>query len=350
MKNILIIGGYGAVGSIICEKLSREFSGKIVAAGRSFERAKILANRLGNSIIPKQFDLDNISSTDILHEIDLVIMCIDQQGTHFVELCIERGIDFIDITANQKLIEKIEKLKSRAKDKKTKILLSVGLAPGITNLLAQHAVNNLRDAKRLNLFILLGLGEKHGDAAYRWTFNNIHTKYDIQEDRKLVKLKSFTSPLSTSLIGKRTFYLFNFSDQHNLLKTTGITSIRTRMAFDSKFLTWFISLLRKTKLTKVFKSRKVQDSIIFLFKQTLFGNDMYGVKAALENPKGEIREYYLTGKGEGKVTAYIAFLAALHLLKKQPQYGILHLNEAIPNIPEFLNLLKELDSSIEFNL
>lgn len=350
MKKILIVGGYGAVGSIISEQLSLHYPGMVVVAGRNFNSAKRMAEKLNKRVVPYQLDLSSQSGFDILDETGLVVMCIDQPDTQFVEVCIDKRINYIDITATQAVISSIELLNDRAKMKKVSIILSVGLAPGVTNLLAQYCTRLLPDGKWINLFILLGLGEKHGDAAYQWTFDNLHTRYRIKKNDQEIELKSFTSPETTHLLGKRTFYLFNFSDQHSLIKTLRLESVKTRMAFDSRFLTQVMAVTRKTGLTRILRNKKVQSRLLPLFKQTLIGDEIYGAKAVIRNKKGETKECSLTGKGEGNTTAYVATLVALLMLSNQPKYGVSHLQEIISDIPGFLNKLQQFDDSIEMKL
>ncbi|WP_069133176.1 saccharopine dehydrogenase family protein [Rhodohalobacter halophilus] len=350
IQKILIIGGYGAVGSIIAESISQNYQWEIYIAGRNLSKAEKLAHRLNHKVIPLQIDLSDPSGHSILEDMDLVIMCVEQAGIEFVKQCIIRGIHYIDITATHQRIEEIETLDCIAKKNNVRVVLSVGLAPGITNLLAQYCTELLPDGKRINLFVLLGTGEKHGDAAYRWTFDNLHTTYKISNNGESSIVKSFTSPVTTQLLGKRTFYLFNFSDQHSLVKTTRVNKVRTRLAFDSKVLTWAIALFRKVGLTKVFQYRKIQNIIMILFKKALLGDDIYSVKAVIENDRGEKRECSLSGNGESKITAYVASMVALNMVDSAHHYGVSHLNEVISEIPNFLNELCNYDNSIKIKL
>lgn len=350
IQNVLVIGGYGEVGSIITEVISKNYKWKVYVAGRNLGKAEKLAHKLNHKVVPLQFDLSDTSEYSILEDIDLVIMCVEQTGTEFVEQCITRGIHYIDITATHQRIEEIEALDGLAKKNNVRVVLSVGLAPGITNLLAQYCTELLPDGTRINLFVLLGTGEKHGDAAYHWTFDNLHTTYKISNNDETPIVKSFTSPVTTQLFGKRTFYLFNFSDQHSLVKTTRVNTVRTRLAFDSKALTQAIAFFRKIGLTKVFQFRRIQNLIMPLFKKSLLGDEIYSVKAVIENDRGESRECSLSGNGEGKVTAYIASMVALNIVDSAHHYGVSHLNEIVSEIPDFLNAVCSYDNSIKIKL
>lgn len=52
-------------------------------------------------------------------------------------------------------------------------MLSIGLAPGLTNLLAAHAHRLLDEVTELDIFIMLGLGDRHGKAAMEWICKRI---------------------------------------------------------------------------------------------------------------------------------------------------------------------------------
>jgi saccharopine dehydrogenase (NAD+, L-lysine-forming) len=345
--NILIVGGYGKVGSIISRHLAQLYPKKVIVAGRSFEKAKILSETLDHNVSPYFLDVNNQTNNTVLENTKLVVMCIDQKDTKFVELCIEKGVHYIDITANQHFIDQLELLDEKAKSNNVIVALSIGLAPGITNLLAQHCANQISETTMIDIFILLGIGEKHGDAAYRWTFDNIHSSYNIKDNGKTKTIKSFTLPKESNLAEKRKFYTFNFSDQHTLAKTINTKQVLTRMAFDSKILTSFVAFLRKSGLTKIFNYKKVQNICIYLFGKMNIGSDKFAVKAVAENTKNEICEYSLEGKGEGKTTAYIAIETVLYVMQNNFSYGVRHIHQIIKNIPEFLENLKQYDNTIE---
>lgn len=173
---ILIVGGYGAVGSSIAERLMKMYPHQVIIAGRSFSKAHAKAEQFQNKVIPQQLDVNNSKDLSILNDVELVIMCLDQQNTDFVEHCIFKGISYIDISADYQNLQKIEKLHCLAEQNNTTVVLSVGLAPGITNLLAQYVVSQMKNVESVDIFVLLGLGEKHGDHAYQWTFDNVDSK------------------------------------------------------------------------------------------------------------------------------------------------------------------------------
>jgi saccharopine dehydrogenase (NAD+, L-lysine-forming) len=345
--NILIIGGYGKVGRMISKNLAQFFPKKIIVAGRSFKKAKQLSEELNDIVIPYQLDISNQKDNEILENAKLVIMCIDQKDTKFVELCLEKGIHYMDITANHDFIDQVELLDHKAKSNYTTIALSIGLAPGITNLLVQHCVKEFSEINLISIFILLGIGEKHGEAAYRWTLDNIHSSYRIYNNGQTKDIESFSLPRSCDLIGNRKFYTFNFSDQHTIARTIGAKQVLTRMAFDSKILTSLIALLRKSGLTYIFSFKIIQNVLIRFFKKMNIGSDLFAVKVEVENAKKEIFECGFKGNGEAKITAFVVIEVALYIMQNNLPGGVKHIHQLIENIPDFLENLKRFDNTFE---
>lgn len=347
---ILIVGGYGAVGSFIAECLMKMYPHQVIIAGRSFSKAQEKAEQFQNKVIPQQLDVNNSKDLSILNDVELVIMCLDQQNTDFVEHCISKGISYIDISADYQNLQKIEKLHCLAEQNKTTVVLSVGLAPGITNLLAQYVVSQMENIESIDIFVLLGLGEKYGDYAYRWTFDNVDSNYTLKIHDEEKVIKSFTQPLKTNLLGDRNFYLFNFSDQHVLLNTLDVPKAQTRMAFDVEWFTELTAFLRKLRITKLFRNKKVQDLAIQSFKNFPMGTDVFGVKVIGKNKNGNSKGVNVTGNNEGRITASVAAEIAILILNGNLPKGVFHSHQLVKDIPTFLNKLKNYDSGFQLNL
>lgn len=95
-----MVGGYGAVGRVISTSLAERLPGRVIAAGRSMEKAQALASTTQKRILPAQLDVSQPDAQAAMWDnASVVVMCLDQPDTRFVELCLQKGIDYIDITA-----------------------------------------------------------------------------------------------------------------------------------------------------------------------------------------------------------------------------------------------------------
>ena len=164
-NKIMIVGGHGKVGQYI----TRELKGhNLILVGRKEEKIRKFLEKEKIPAEICEMDINNIDFTK-MQNVFCVIVCVDQDNTLLVEYCDKNAIDYMDVTANSEYIERIQQLQLRGT---SRILLGIGLAPGLTNLLAEKFVSLYPSAEKIEIQLILGLGEKHGDAAIRWTLDN----------------------------------------------------------------------------------------------------------------------------------------------------------------------------------
>jgi saccharopine dehydrogenase (NAD+, L-lysine forming) len=78
-QKILIVGGYGVVGTRIAAQLAPEYPGCLVIGGRNPERADKLAKSIGQGVRGRKIDITAPATiASALDDIAVVISCIDQ--------------------------------------------------------------------------------------------------------------------------------------------------------------------------------------------------------------------------------------------------------------------------------
>lgn len=163
---ILVVGSYGAVGRVVATRLAERYPGQVIAAGRNYEKANDLSIASQGKILPQTLNiLTAHENPAILDDVALVIMCLDLPDTRFVEMCLQNGIDYIDVSASYAFLVQVEALHEVAQVAGGTAVLSVGISPGLTNLLGRYAKSQYDDLQQLDIHVLLGLGEAHGEAA-----------------------------------------------------------------------------------------------------------------------------------------------------------------------------------------
>ncbi|RYD98969.1 MAG: hypothetical protein EOP54_05835 [Sphingobacteriales bacterium] len=346
---IIIIGASGAVGSAIVRYLDVQEKYKLILAGRRPGPLEQLKQSLRSDSGILQLDVAQFNEPGLLNGAALVIMCVDIPDNSIPKACAEQRIKYMDISASQQVLRRLEETGPIAGANKVPMLFSVGLAPGLSNLLAKSVWNKLPDASALEIYVLLGLGEAHGDQAFQWTFENLHKVYYIQSGGLDKPVKSFTDPKTTDLLGKRKFYLFDFVDQHILKQLKGIHSVSTRLAFDNRFFTGLVGLLRIVGLTKSYRNKRVQSVMMHLLKKFRLGSDVYGIKVLARNDAGQTESAYLYGHNEGAITAAVAS-GMVPLLLQSNASGLLQSHELVKDLPGFLAQLNQADSKFTFRL
>jgi hypothetical protein len=145
--NVLVLGGYGEVGARIVTEL-RDHGEVALAAGRDPRRADIV------------IDLrEPHTLTAALPGVDVVVNAAGAEEPTLVETITRHGAAFVDITATTDYVAALERLAPSRP-----VILSVGLAPGLTNLLAA-AVHDTAPQQPIDIALLLGAGERYRSAA-----------------------------------------------------------------------------------------------------------------------------------------------------------------------------------------
>lgn len=331
---ILVVGGYGKVGRVVCTALSGKFPGRVVAAGRDFGKAERFSVETRRRALPLELDVCSTQAYACLNsEVKLVVMCIDQCGTEFIRECLRRGIHYIDISASFELFSKIELLDDESKQHGATAVLSVGLAPGLTNLLASLSKSHFDEMRHVDIFVMLGLGEDHGEAAIRWTVENLNSEFYVHDCGGMRAVRCFEDGKGTIFpgsIGRRLAFRFSFPDQLVLPKTLGVDSAATWLCFDSAPLSRFFALCKKSGLFNILRFRSQRDLMVGLFKTIHFGSDRFSVAVEAQGTaKGRYvrHECAISGNGEGRITGLVAAEVAERLCTTSYPAGVFHIEQ-----------------------
>jgi hypothetical protein len=212
---VLILGGYGAVGARVARELRADGDTALVA-GRDHTRAD------------RVVDLRSADTRPLVaavSEVDVVVNAAGIESPALAGLVTRHGAAFVDITATTGYIGALERL-----DPARPILLSVGLAPGLTNLLAAavHAVT----PGPIDIAVVLGAGERHGPAGVAWSYGLLGQRF--RDPATDMRVRNYTRPRRFDLphLGRRRLYRVDFSDQHVLTRDLGVP-VRTYFGLDS---------------------------------------------------------------------------------------------------------------------
>ena len=228
----------------------------------------------------------------------------------------------------------------------TSVRLSVGLAPGLTNLLALEAHRKLGGAERIELAIMLGLGDAHGQVAIEWTVENMGARFKVMENRQQVKARSFTDGKTFDFgggIGRRRAYLFPFSDQQTLPRTLEVPSVFTRFCLDSAIVTGLLAVAGKTGMVLLLQVGWIRRLIVRSLKLLRFGGDRFAVKAEAwgrsQEGRTESAECLIRGRNQSDATAKVAAAAAVMVMNSAMPGGVYHL-EQFTDLSAMLKVLR----------
>jgi hypothetical protein len=334
----VVLGGYGVVGRVVAEALGGWFPGAVVVAGRDGGRAEAVARASRGAVAAHAVDVGDTDAVGrAIAGARVVVMCVERANEAVARACLERGIHVVDISASAPVLDAISGLDDLAVEHGATAALSVGVAPGLTNLLARHCVDQLPGARTVDITVLIGLGERHGTAAVRWTVDGLTAPRRRDGSggrgghggpgRARVSLPGF---------GTRSAYPFPFSDQHTLTETLGVPTV-TRLCFDSALLTNLVFGLRATAAMAALGRLGASGALTWLFSRVHLGSERFAVHAAASDGHRTV-SCAATGRQEARATGVVAAHVARKLASGATPPGAHHLDQLVDPV-QFLDAL-----------
>ncbi len=151
MARITVLGGCGAVGNVSVRTLRAlpDFD-EIIIADINTEAANALADELGGECTAKEVDALNPKSLlSAIRGSDVVLNCVGpfyKYGPSILKAVIKAGVNYVDICDDVEPTRTLLKMDGMAKEAKISALIGMGSSPGITNLLAKFASEQLLDS------------------------------------------------------------------------------------------------------------------------------------------------------------------------------------------------------------
>ncbi|GAA4931490.1 hypothetical protein GCM10023237_62030 [Streptomyces coeruleoprunus] len=320
---VLVVGGYGAVGATVTATLDGWFPGRAVPGGRDAARARRHGGVRVDVTDPAAFR----RTLEDLGDVAAVVLCVEPPDTRIARLCLDHGIHLVDVGATPALLDGVAALHGLAAGTGATAVLSVGVAPGLTNLLAARAHEAVGGADRLDLTVLLGSGERHGADAVRWTVEGLAAPTGgVRPSR--VTLPGY---------GRRTAHPFPFSDQHTLRSTLRVPAVATRLCLDSRPLTAALFGARRAGLLRAAGRPGVRRALTDAFRRVHLGGDGFALRADAWHGDRHVA-YALTGRAQSRVTGLVAAHVVRELLTGAAPPGVHHIEQlpALAGLPEEL--------------
>ncbi|WP_395105403.1 saccharopine dehydrogenase family protein [Actinomadura sp. SCN-SB] len=329
--SIVVLGGYGAVGKAAAEILGRRFPGRVVVAGRSWDRAERLARSSGAKLRAARVDVEKPEELNgVLRDAALVVMCVERANTAVARACLERGVHYVDVSASAPVLESIAALHDLAVSNAATAVLSVGVAPGLTNLLARHCAERLPAARTVDLSLLLGLGGEHGADSVRWVVDHLLEPGGRGSRPRRARVR-------LGRAGVRTVHPFSFSDQYTVGQALGVRAT-TRICFDSRLVTSVVFGLRTAGFFALLRRLRAGSPLAALVGRLHFGSDGFVVHASASDGSGAGVTGTVTGRETCHATGAVAALVAQELYGDAGPGGVVH----IDRFPKAASLLDEL--------
>ncbi|MFX0209983.1 MAG: saccharopine dehydrogenase family protein [Candidatus Hodarchaeota archaeon] len=151
MSKITVLGGCGVVGSVAVKTLTMlpDFS-EVVIGDINIEKAHGIIEEIGSKKLSAEIvDALNLESIkNAINDSDVVLNCIGPYykfAPPIMKAVIEEGRNYVDVCDDVDATREILKLDAAAKRANICALIGMGSSPGVTNLLAKFAADQLLD-------------------------------------------------------------------------------------------------------------------------------------------------------------------------------------------------------------
>ncbi len=147
MDKIVVLGGYGEIGSVITTDLSETAKGsKIVVAGRNKEKAEAFAKSFKNpNITGKEADVANEDQLkDELEGAKVLINATNYYNNlNVMEVALASDVNYIDLGGLYHVTLKQLRLNKKFEQNKLIAVIGCGSTPGITNIMVDYGAKQL---------------------------------------------------------------------------------------------------------------------------------------------------------------------------------------------------------------
>ncbi len=348
---IIIIGASGILGGLICTEILNLFKDRVNLFVGDYQpiRGKITAVNFGAEFCETPInDINKLSSS--LSGKDLVINATNQAEPIIQNICLEKSIPCIDITAFYSLAKKVQELyKSSVGNKSTSIIMA-GFWPGLSGLLLAEAVKDFDEVRESNITLIQNTNAKAGASGMVDMLKIISEPVDTMFNNRNINLSGFSLKRKLMLQYFKKEYvtrLISHSEKQMLHEKLPIKNINYWTTWDNWLFDLLISILSKIKLLNFIVSKIDKNTIKKLIKhdknkseETMLIVDVHGKK---ENST-KYKQLCIKAFSDYGTTAKITAALAKVTLKKKSMGVCLPLE--ITTLEEILAIIN--DKRVEY--
>jgi short subunit dehydrogenase-like uncharacterized protein len=264
---LLVYGAYGYTGELIARE----------AAARGYDL--VLAGRSPAPLADLDDDLDRetrvfpvADAADHLAGVDAVLHCAGpfaETATPMVDACLATGTDYLDITGEFTVFERLAERHAEASEAGVTLLPGVGFDVVPTDCLAAHLAERLPDATELALGVDAEGGVSPGTA--KTALGSLDAPGVVRRDGRLVRVPAAWKRRRIDFgRGPRVGVTIPWGDVSTAFRTTGVPTVEVYFA-----LPWVARLFLRSQrhLGPLLASEPVRDALEWVVERTVEGPD-----------------------------------------------------------------------------
>ena len=327
-QKIVILGGYGAFGSLISEQLVH--SASIIIAGRDRERGQNFADSIrANYVLCNAKDKKSLQKA-----VSGAFIVINASGPFLPrdysipQTCVEENCHYIDLADDREYVREFNQLDELAKERAIFSCTGASITPAVTHALVSELSSQFRDIHSIKIYLSAGNKNKPGISTFESILSYAGTPIHVWNHGQWENFVGWGSTEYFDFpppVGKRFVQLCNVPDLELFPKLFGADEVIFKAGVELPIFNLGLSVLAQVKRRlpqinlPVLAERLVK--ISRLFKN--LGSFSGGVMAILEDQHGSRRSLALVTSENGPriPTSPPVILARKILRAGPPAYG-----------------------------
>lgn len=333
-KKIIVLGGYGAIGSRICTEIARIPYIECVIAGRNPKRAQHLAKLISASIL--KIDLaDERSIRRELADAYLVINAtgpFQNQSLAAPEFCANAGIHYIDITDDRHYHSEVLRLNAVAKRNRCLLVTGATSLPALASLLVDSLSPYFDKIDEIHVFAAAGNRVPVGRAGAYSLLLKIGEYARMKLGGRWRELPCWTKPVRVHFpgsLGTVTTYIYDIPAIDHFSRHYGTREVTFRMGLQLAIINYGLALLGWLRRQGLLKQPARYTRPFFVLSQWLkrFGSPEYALQVKVLGTNGaQSVEHSATlfepdSEGLGVTTSIVVALVSQWLENGTPDSG-----------------------------
>ncbi len=248
-KKIIVLGGYGAVGSRICAAIARIPYVECVIAGRNPKRARRLAKSTSASTL--RIDVDNRELVEQeLADAFLVINAaapFQKQSLTVARFCAKSGVHYIDLADDRGYVNSVLRLNSQAKRSGCLLVTAAASMPAMASVLVDSLAGYFDKINEIRAFAVGGNKVPFGRASVYSLLSKIGSTLRSKRRGRWREISCWTESrkiVFPAPIGRRRVYLYDGPALDHFSRTYGAQTATFRMGLQLGLFNRGLGLLR----------------------------------------------------------------------------------------------------------
>jgi saccharopine dehydrogenase-like NADP-dependent oxidoreductase len=257
-KKVIVLGGYGAIGSRVCTAIARIPYVECVIAGRNPKRARRLAKKVAASTL--RIDADN--STEIQRHLPGAFLVINTAGpftgrsVDTARFCAENGIHYIDVADDHHYVNEVLRLNGEAKRNGCLLVAGAASLPAMASVLVDSLDAHYEKLDEIHVSALAGSKVPAGLASARSLLEKIGEMDRVKLRGRWREVLCWSGPVKVLFpvpLQRRRVYLYSIPAADQFSRRYGVREATFRFGLTSGFLNRglaVIAWLRRVGLLK----------------------------------------------------------------------------------------------------